>query len=151
MQPGGVQPMPVTRRIPAHLRDKTGRVRLRALRRFGNRIAAFYRVPVYLCGSALLDFNAAPRDWDVRITLSDLEFRRRFGDAQAWEAEGRSGVYTQVRWGWSDRCVKDSKDGYNVTGLNVDCQIYPESHARHYRNRPRLRLDSMPVKRGSRR
>ena len=136
--------MPVTRRLPEHLRTKAGRIRLRALRRLGNRIAAFYGVPVYLCGSALLDFNASPRDWDIRATLPDAEFKRRFGDWKAWDTEGQTGKYTEIRWRWSDRCVKDSKDGYNVTGLNIDCQIYPASHAQHYRKRPRLRIDSRP-------
>lgn len=132
----------MSRRLPEHLRTERGRKRLRELRRVATAFYGRYGAPVYLVGSALLDCNARPRDWDVRINLPDDDFTRMFGSVAAWEEQGNTGLWTDVRHHWSQECVKGSKEFYYRTGLNVDFQVYPETYALGvYRKRPRLRLD----------
>lgn len=131
--------MPITRRLPEHLRKRPSVAR--KLRRWITEMSNFYRLPVYLCGSALFDFNTHPRDWDVRIEMPDDEFARRFGPWGEWEEQGGSGDWGPVRWKWSDECVKRSKGGWLSTGLNIDFQIYPVSHCVGYRRRLKLRMD----------
>jgi hypothetical protein len=133
------------RRWPEHLRGKDKARRRKKLRTEGNGLRGLYGVPVFLCGSALLDANAEPRDWDIRITLPDAAFARRYGPVEQWEAEGLTGQYTKIRWRWSDDCVKQSKHAASLTGLNVDVQVYPASYAAHFKHRPRFRLDTRPA------
>lgn len=125
------------RPTPEHVKAK-----LVVLRRWANALRGYYGVPVYLCGSALSGSNPNPRDWDIRLTLSEEQWRKRFGDPWKWEEEGGSGKWTDIRWKWSDECVKNSEQGYRRTGLNIDFQIYPAAHARQYAHRPKLRLDT---------
>jgi hypothetical protein len=103
-----------------------------------------YGWPVYLVGSALRDDNPDPRDWDVRVMLSDRWFRTRFGDPGLWEREGSTGNWTkEIRWRWSDACVKQAKHGSLHTRLNIDFQAYPLEYAhRFYGGQPRMRLDT---------
>jgi hypothetical protein len=116
---------------------------MRMLRREGNGIRGLYGVPVFLCGSALMDGNEKPRDWDFRITLADADFKARYGDPHKWEMEGCNGEWTDIRWRWSDDCVKRSKQLSAILGLNVDFQVYPRSYARkRFKGKPRLRLDT---------
>lgn len=137
-------------RLPAHLRPggENGILR-QMLRRRANAERGLLGVPIYLCGSALLDFNTKPRDWDIRIRLSDREFSRRYADGRkdgvsAWITEAQTGEWTAIRWRWSDDCVKRSKDwSRHCMGLNFDVQIYPATHWKAlYRHSPRLRLDT---------
>ena len=114
----------------------------KSLRTEANGLRGLYGVPVYLVGSALFDSNEQPRDWDIRLALPDAEFKRRYGDPERWLFEGGDGNWTKVRWRWSDDCVKQSQRCSSNCGVLVDVQIYPESHAKRYRGRPRLRLDT---------
>lgn len=132
----------IVKRLPEHLRTKRGRERLDRLRNCANALRGYFGVPVYLVGSALLDANEEPRDWDLRLSLPEADFKRRFGSPDAWNEEGRTGKYTRVRWSWSDEMVKQSKNSSARTALNCDVQAYPEKHFRAYRNLPRLRLDT---------
>lgn len=127
------------RPIPDHVQN-----RLKALRRWANGLRGYYGAPIYLVGSALSGSNPSPRDWDVRVTLADQDFARRFGDVEKWEDEGGTGKWTTIRWRWSDECVKNSKQGSAHTGLNIDFQIYPRPHVRRFyrANLPRLKLDT---------
>lgn len=133
---------PLSKRLPEHLRTKRGRDRLKRLRSAANALSAYFGVPVYLVGSALLDANEEPRDWDIRFSIPEPDFKRRYGSPAAWSDEGRTGRYTRVRWSWSDEMVKQSKNLSARTALNCDVQGYPEGHFRAYRNLPRLRLDT---------
>lgn len=126
--------------LPRHLQDNPKR--LNKLRRFANEMANFYRTPVYLCGSAMIDFNCEPRDWDIRIEMGHRDFKRRFGDPWQWMTEGGTGNWTQLRWKWSDECVKRTKDGWGRTGLNIDFQIYPLVQIQSYAHKPKVRLDT---------
>lgn len=115
---------------------------MRQLRAEANGIRGLYGVPVYLVGSALMDANEKPRDWDFRITLADEDFALRYGDATEWAREGANGHWTDIRWRWSDDCVKRSKAASGFLGLNVDFQAYPASYAKRFKGQPRLRLDT---------
>jgi len=128
------------RGIPPSLRDGT---RWRLIRRWANGVRALYGVPIWLCGSALKWGNADPRDYDVRLELPADDFRRRYGDPVEWETQGGSGLWTRVRWRWSDDCLKMSREGYARTTLNIDFQVYPLAYARRmYRGERRVRLDT---------
>lgn len=129
-------------RLPKHLLANKGR--LFKLRKFANSIRAFYGLPVYLCGSALLENNPEPRDWDIRLEMPDKDFALRFGDPKKWRDEGFTGEYTRIRWGWSDECVKRTKSAWRETGLNIDFQIYPRVYCKElgYDRQPKARLDT---------
>lgn len=129
---------------PAHLRSGGANEALwPRLVREANFERGLFGVPIYLCGSALFDFNANPRDWDIRLRLEDDDFAARFGDPETWRLEGNSGLWTAVRWRWSDECVKRSHQWSAKFRSTFDVQIYPASHwDDFYGNAPRLRLDS---------
>ena len=126
-------------RAPAHLREN--RPKLKLLRRWARLVKTrMGGSSVYLCGSALHDGNADPRDWDIRVNLTAAEFRRFYGDPDAWEDQGRTGQWQRERIRWSDDCVKISKEAFYHVSLNVDFQVYPRVYAKIYRNRPRYLL-----------
>ncbi len=143
---------PCPRSAPAHLREderasktdpKRWPSRWSRLYKEGNGLAGLYGAPVYLVGSALNDANAEPRDWDVRITLSDRSFAARYGSVEQWIREGETGNWTSVRWCWSADCVKQAKHMAGNTRLNIDFQVYPQSYvAKRFDQQPRLRLDT---------
>lgn len=127
--------------FPKHLTEHPHR--LWYLQNWANRCAAFYRSPIYLCGSALIEFNENPRDWDLRMYMADDEFERRFGPVDKWVEEGGTGDWTEVRWRWSQTCVKECKDAWFAMKLNVDFQIYPVSHCeKAYSRQRKVRLDT---------
>ena len=114
----------MTLKIPRHVEEN-----LSSLQRFANKTRGLYGFPIYLVGSALSGSNSNPRDWDIRLILPNDEFDRHFGDHNKWMWEGTSGQWTEIRWKWSDACVKLSKQGYYECRLNIDFQIYPEEYA----------------------
>lgn len=129
--------------IPTHLKANPGR--LFVLRRFAQDVAGHFGRPVYLCGSALRDDNADPRDWDIRCIIPDADFAVRYGDVLQWEIEGGSGMWTRIRHRWSADCVKWRRRAVVFAKINIDFQIMPASHARrHYRDKPKVRLDRRP-------
>jgi len=142
-------------RAPEHMRKGPGKGLLTRMRREANELGAFYRAPVYLVGSALLDFNAKPRDWDIRVVLKDKDFARRYAPAGPlvmrgksyeamwnWVEEMSTGLWTETRWNWSNDCVKRSKEVARRLSINVDFQTMPETYARaQYKIQPRYRLD----------
>ena len=133
---------------PAHVREDHVKVWL--LMRWANGIRALFGVPVWLCGSALNDDNKNPRDWDVRLILPDDVFALRYANSyrsdavvQQWVKEGDTGHFTDLRWDWSDECVRYARHGARHTRLNIDFQVYPESyHQRFFADKPRVQLDS---------
>jgi hypothetical protein len=129
------------KRLPTHLR---GNRWLKSLRREANGLRGLYGVAVFLAGSALLDSNPDPRDWDVRLTLPDADFQRRYGPVEDWISEGNTGRWTRTRWRWSDDCVRRSRQLSVALGVLVDFQVYPRTHVKrmHYTQKPRLRLDT---------
>ncbi len=108
----------MSRKLPHHL--KANRRLLRALRWNANSLRAYYGVPVYLVGSALLDSNVRPRDWDVRIILSDADFERRYGiSAEVFRGSITDERWPDGRWHWADDCRKQSSVMAAHTGVKV--------------------------------
>ncbi len=129
---------------PAHLRARPDRLFL--LRRWANGVAGLYGEPVYLCGSALVDDNGSPRDWDVRVRLDSEAFTARYGEPDLWECEGVTGDWTSVRWRWAADAAKQTRRAWRHTRLNIDFQTMPAAYwDRVYGNRPRVRLDTAPT------
>jgi hypothetical protein len=125
--------------IPAWVRANVGV--LFKLHRAANLTRGKLGCPIWLCGSFLRKKN--PRDVDIRVNLPDSDFKRMFGDPKKWETEGDRGTWTDLRWKWSDECVKMSRWWFEHTGLNIDFQIYPESYGKkHYGHLRRCRLDT---------
>jgi len=129
--------------------DKKARV-LHALKGEAKRTAQFYMLPVYLVGSALIDANEKPRDYDVRVQMPDEQFTRLFGDPLKWTIEGQTGRWTEIRYRWSDECVKRSREASRACSALVDVQIYPPSYWKNFGHLPRLLL-ARPSRRLSRR
>jgi hypothetical protein len=69
------------------------------LRWYANMVSGLYDRPVYLVGSALRISNLAPRDWDVRLCLSDENFALRYEPLSGLTEGGAADVV--VRW-WSE-------------------------------------------------
>lgn len=129
------------RGLPSHL--KSNPELLRNFRSQANGLRGLYGEPVYLVGSALLEPNTKPRDWDIRIELPDDVFSVKYGNIDDWITEGENGNWSQVRWRWSDDCVKQSRKISAALGLNVDFQVYPIGYAKmFYWKQPRARLDT---------
>lgn len=113
-----------------------------ALIHWANGTRGLYGVPIYLVGSALGEDNPTPRDWDIRCCFPDEDFKARFGDPWIWEEEGANGLWTDIRWRWSDECVKRTKGAWKCTELNVDFQIQTENSWAAYGFQPRVQLDT---------
>lgn len=116
---------------------------LAALRRWADRVAPHYRLPVWLVGSALAEDNPEPRDYDVRLEMPDAEFAARFGPVERWAFEGAAGEWGDARRRWGSECVERTREAWAHTQLNVDFQIQPASHAARYAGLPKARLDRL--------
>ena len=102
------------------------------LRHWAFYMAARYNGPVYLVGSALRIGN--PRDVDIRVVVSDEEFKGRYKvrDAHNWQGERPQA--------WIDDMAKRCSELAAKDRLNVDFQVYPASHCIQYREQPRVLL-----------
>lgn len=108
--------------------------------RWANAIRGFYGHPVYLVGSQITGADN-PRDVDVICVLPDDEFEMRYGSVQQWIEEGESGMWTDVRWNWSDDCIKKWKHGVRETKLNLDFKVQPHLNLlSHNSNRRRTHI-----------
>lgn len=128
-------------KIPSLNKDQ-----LRRLREWANTISGYYGAPVYLCGSALT--KKKPRDFDVRICLSDGDFIVRYGanvDIENWWARKAMGKWDDSHWAWADDCVRRTKNGWAETPCNIDFQIQPKCHWDKHDKDSRMRLDTREV------
>lgn len=97
--------------------------------------------PVYLVGSArkLPD----PRDVDVRVMVTDPEFKARWGDPEAWH----EALWWPSRNDGSLRYAADmwdlSREASLVLQLNIDFQVQPPVEASKYDPKERTRLDDV--------
>jgi hypothetical protein len=111
------------------------------LRKFATIMQNIYGSSVFLCGSALLDFNSDPRDWDIRVIIEDSEFERRYGSVSKWNEPPTEDGLNRVRTRWAADCMKRSKKAWEVTGLHIDFQVQPESHVNEvYKTSPKLKI-----------
>jgi len=108
---------------------------------WANQMAARFGRPVFLVGSALR--LPDPRDYDVRIVLSDDEFRDRYGDPHEYEA----GTWLPHRFPSMLRYYADmaklTQQAVAAIRLNIDFQVHPRRFAYGYREQPRRRLDQL--------
>ena len=114
------------------------------LRKFGNFMRSKYGRPIYIYGECLrsADENYDPREWSIRVELSDEDFKRIIGDPKVWEKEGDSGVY-EIRWAWADENDKQSRFGHKMTYLNIDFCVYPEDYCRrHFGEATKIKIDT---------
>lgn len=117
---------------PAHLRNKPD---LRAaLRKEADRLRDLYSAPaVWLVGSALIDSNEWPRDWDIRITLRGVELAQLYSGLR----RGRDMMVTALY-----DYIEQSRILSGKLGLNVDFQVYPANYLFRFTGKPRFRLDT---------
>jgi hypothetical protein len=101
--------------------------------RWANAIRGFYGGPVYLVGSQITGSDK-PRDVDVICVISDDDFAMRYGNVQQFIEEGENGLWTEVRWAWSDDCIKKWRHGVKATGLNLDFKVQPQTQFDGYKN-----------------
>lgn len=117
--------------------------------RWANEIRGFYGHSVYLVGSQVRG-TEKPRDIDVCCILPDDEFEMRYGDVDQWIEEGESGMWTDIRWNWSDDVIKKWKHGMEYCNrskqgfkYNIDFKVIPQKHHDEcYKGDERLKLDS---------
>jgi hypothetical protein len=112
-------------------------------RRNANSLAVRYGAPVLLVGGALVDEH--PRDYDVRIVLSEEDHKRQF--------KGVSGQIRDVKylndfedWEWRRGydCLKHSRVMSVRMRVCVDFQIQSEHEAQAWKDLPSVRLDTAP-------
>lgn len=114
-----------------------------AFQQNANSLAILYGGPVFLVGSGLT--KAAPRDWDVRIVISELDRLRLFGSKDTDWIDGFS-QWGPARWRLeleSLRACRRMGERYKRFRFDLQIQELDYVLARH-RNSPRLRLDSAP-------
>lgn len=143
---------PLTR-PPLHLRNNAPRLFL--LRRWARVIHARYGGGVYLVGSATRDDNADPRDWDVRVRLTNDQFADRYAPARLrarmtgrqlvdlWEEQyyGRADADRVLYWRWLRDCQAAGKEAFHrYLHLYVDFQTHPPGEWRDWRAHPRWRI-----------
>jgi hypothetical protein len=111
--------------------------------RWANGVRGFYGYPVYLVGSQLTD-KLNPRDVDVICFLPKEIFELRYGNYDEWCSEGCTGLWTNIRWVWSDDCVKRSYEGMRYTDLLIDFKVYSDNEEKGFpiENFPKLKLDT---------
>jgi hypothetical protein len=100
------------------------------LQPWADQMATRFGRPVYLVGSSLR--MADPRDVDVRVVVSDEEFRARYGDPVAWG----EALWWPNRNDGSIRYCMDvgdlSREASIQLRLNIDFQVQPPSEARRH-------------------
>lgn len=99
------------------------------LAKYGEIITDYFGEIPYQVGSSL--HSKRWRDVDVRLILPDAEFEARFGPSKSAATNTKLAAIT----------LAFSALGERMTGLPIDFQIQPESHAnRAYGDRPRSAL-----------
>lgn len=91
-----------------------------ALGLFGRVVREGWQETPYQVGSSLRD-GKIPRDIDIRVMISEEEFRRRFPRTNP----ARRHVCEQ----WRAQMLVWSEWGRHLTGLNIDFQVEPEEDA----------------------
>lgn len=122
--------------------------------RQANGIACRLGAPVWLVGSALTNPDQPnPRDWDVRVVVSDRDMKRLFGcEDPAVRSPARmlpngevaGGEFLPWEWVRAYENLKQSRKLAYIFARNIDFQVQSETEAHGYRNHPRLRLDVVP-------
>lgn len=113
-------------------------------RRNANSLAARYGAPVLLVGGALIDEE--PRDYDVRIVLSNSTFRRFYGGTSIDERpETAAFDYEPWEWRRAYDCLKQSRILMGRMMVSIDLQIQSVDEAKRYEGQRSIRLDTAPA------
>lgn len=108
---------------------------------WATQLAARFGRPVFLVGSALK--LPSPRDYDVRIVLSNDEFQNRYGDPSLYERSCWVPGFFPTMRGYFEDMAKLARQGVEAIQLNLDLQVHPLRFAYRYRDEARLRLDKI--------
>ena len=103
-----------------------------ALNSWGRELEAAFGATAYLVGSAAL--GKQWRDVDVRVILRDEDFTQLFGDTEQMNFNPRWAAYSAAFSAW----------GKQVTGLPIDFQVQPMTHANEHYHGVRCPLGIMP-------
>jgi len=135
-----------------HVKDRPFELFWLRFQGMANSLAMRYGGKVYLCGSALT--RSDPRDYDIRIVISQKERKRQFGEIGWYRMPDGSLVdihrsnmnaWSTARWKQSYEGVKSNRDladrGYDYP---FDVQIMDEAMDVHFKDKPRIRMDAMP-------
>lgn len=114
-----------------------------AFQQNANNLVALYGGPVFLVGSGLT--KEAPRDWDVRIVISERDRLRLFGDKDVDWVDGFS-QWGPARWRLEMESLRQCRRmSERYRRFRFDIQIQELEYVLYrYRHSPRLRLDSAP-------
>lgn len=112
-------------------------------RRNANSLAVRYGAHVVLVGGALTDED--PRDYDVRIVLSDADFMVLYGGT-LYRNRPAEALFDYELWEWKRGydCLKLSRLMTHRMCVPVDFCIQAESEARVHEGKPKIRLDTAP-------
>jgi len=72
------------------------------------------------------------------MVMPDADFELQFGPVWLWVEQGRTGNWTELRWQRAHCCAELTRGAWEVLGVNVDFQIYPESWSEMTFMSPRL-------------
>ncbi len=89
----------------------------------------------YIVGSIL--YKRVPRDFDLLLVISDIQFEKMFCKVDRFEREGEMGKWTKTgRYKWNDKVIEMVKAGRDIDIHAVDFKIYPRSLLK----KPNLRI-----------
>ena len=92
--------------------------------KWANQIQEFYGYNVMLVGSQITG-SESPRDVDIVCAIPDREFELRYGSVNDWVEQGKTGLWTEIRWKWANDCIKKSSDIIKSTGIQIDFKVQP--------------------------
>lgn len=103
-----------------------------ALQKWADTVFGRFGFPVYLVGSVLTDTDQVwVRDIDVRVVMPDEHFDARFGKPK-----------DEAAWRWTEEMGKQNFWAARMCLMPIDFQVMCETHAKPYKDHPKLRLDS---------
>lgn len=107
---------------------------------WANQMAARFGRPVYLVGSAL--HEPRPRDYDVRVVLSNQEFTDRYGiELDVYETSLWLPLRFPQLMTYFNDMAKMARSAAGASHLNTDFQVQPLREAYRHKDRRRMRLD----------
>lgn len=137
---------PDDRLKPGNLDGKPYENFVRYFQRCANGLAMRFGGKVYLVGGAVTE--PKPRDYDVRVVVSQLDFLRLFGfPAKEYRIENQWG---EAEWNRAAENLKQSREAFiychALDCRNVDVQIQTVAEANGHLDKPRVRIDAANAK-----
>lgn len=107
-------------------KTKLTKEKLILLKKWSSIISKQYNSQVYLVGSACIKDDY--RDVDIVCVISDENFESKYMNVDDWISEGKTGLWSDNRWKWSNECIKIWGECCKQTMLNIDFKIIPEKY-----------------------